>query len=775
MTARATFLPLLLAPAAIGAALPLLIAGGQTVPLLAAIALLLVVAFILWPWAVLPASIVGGAAVSTVTGLVSVSGVVGVHGGVLAAGLIALCVRRLIAPLAPRHRGAADIPMALLAAFVALGSLYGVAIGNKTHGALVAGYEAGVIPAYFWLATVTLADRVARERAMSLFLVGAVALAAAGLVTPGRHGGLLSALALVPTLIAASRSDRFGVRWTLLGCAAPLGVDVALGAYRSVWLATGVALLVVAVWGERSARRTILAALVLSASLALASLAVSSAIPSRLAVVNVQLGATAGYRLPEAEVGLHAFTAAPLLGAGMGQTSHSIYIPNFRVEDVGPVYHVFYVTVLANGGVFLAIALALAMLPALRALLARRDRDALPWAALLLGFLFAAAFAGPTDGHWELGLLPALTLLEGDRRRLRGRSLLAVPAALSGSAPVGAPASASPRMRVRRPHIQEPQRGHGGHLPGTHAVVVTYNSREHIAACLEALTDSVERVVVVDNHSCDGTVAFVAERFSSVELITNHRNIGFSCAVNQGLARAQHDTVMLVNPDCVVTPGAAGLLRDHLQADPKVGIVAPRVLDPHGAPVVSVHPFETLATVLASRFGGSLMPVRWRRRVSWGARRAAYSACDPACQAPDTVSVDWASGACLAVRTRLLETLGGLDEGYFMYYEDEELCLRVTRTGARVVYLPAATVRHIGGASSGDPAAVWPSLYASMLLFFARHRSRSLAALRAALVVRAGIGTLMAALRGERSRMLAWWRIGRLATRPALAANGRPR
>lgn len=317
MTSRARFFPLLLAPAAVGAALPSLIAGGHSLPLLAAVALLLVSAFVVWPWAVLPTSIVGGAAASAAAGAVSVSTIAAIHGGMLAAGVIAICVRRLVAPLPPRGRTAAEIPMMLLAALVALGGLYGIALGHKSHGALVAGYEFGVIPVYYWFATVTLAGPAARRRAMMLFLLGAVALAAAGLVTPGRHGGLLSALALIPTLIAASRATRFGVRWSLLGCTALLGVDVALAAYRSVWLATGIALLVVTLRGTRAARRTMLAGLALTASLALVSLAVSSAGPSRLAVVQTELGATAGYRLPEAEVGLRAFAAAPLLGAGM--------------------------------------------------------------------------------------------------------------------------------------------------------------------------------------------------------------------------------------------------------------------------------------------------------------------------------------------------------------------------------------------------------------------------------------------------------------------------
>lgn len=169
----------------------------------------------------------------------------------------------------------------------------------------------------------------------------------------------------------------------------------------------------------------------------------------------------------------------------MGQVSQSIYIPNFRVEDVGPVYHVFYVTMLANGGVLLALALAAAMLPALRALLARRPGGALPWLGLLAGFLVAAAFAGPTDGHWELDLLAALTLLEGDGRRGRGRSLQTAPAPVSAAeppsrVPASLPGPLPAPAHLARPQIKSSQRERSGHSPGIHAVVVTYNSREQI-------------------------------------------------------------------------------------------------------------------------------------------------------------------------------------------------------------------------------------------------------------------------------------------------------
>ncbi|GAC1519818.1 MAG: hypothetical protein NVS2B6_02730 [Thermoleophilaceae bacterium] len=637
---------LLIVPAGAGGLVALVASSGRMLPLGALLVAGLVLAFAVWPWAMLPVSIVGGSATMVAGGLPSVSAVVGFHAIVLAAGLVALWMRRLVVPLAARRRTPADLPMAILAALVTLGCAYGAARGNNGHAVLVAGYEIGIVPAYYWLATLTLGEPNARRRALELFLVGAVVLAAAGLAMPGRHGGLISALALLPALLATTSSRSAPMRWLLLASSALLGVDVALSAYRSIWLATGVALLIATVYGTSRARRAVIGTLLLSAVVAIGSLAAGSAGGSRLAVVQSQLHASSGYRLSETVVGLGAFTEHPLTGSGMGQRAPNTYLPNFRVADVGPVYHAFYVTVLANGGALLALALAAAMIPALRLLLNRRRlADALPWVALLAGFLIGAAFAGPTDGHWELGLLPALALTGSGGRRRRSEAtqddpdtIAPVAPELIGEAAAGVKVVAAEHMdevaagvktvaaehmdevaagvktvaaerigevasvaamtvapgnlgevtvlaetipqidevAVRAetiPHIDEvairssqprdrfgvgattpplergseifvpadaldqrggtPAAGRRRRRGGVHAVVVTYQSRERIGDCLRALAPDVERVVVVDNASSDGTAALVREDFPAVELIANSRNVGFARSVNQ--------------------------------------------------------------------------------------------------------------------------------------------------------------------------------------------------------------------------------------------------
>jgi N-acetylglucosaminyl-diphospho-decaprenol L-rhamnosyltransferase len=279
---------------------------------------------------------------------------------------------------------------------------------------------------------------------------------------------------------------------------------------------------------------------------------------------------------------------------------------------------------------------------------------------------------------------------------------------------------------------------------GPTAIIVTHNSQVYIGESLTALRAAGIPVRVVDNASTDGTVALIDRDFPEVALIRNESNVGFARAVNQALVGERNEVVLMVNPDCVVADGTVAGLVDYLRRRPEVGVVGPRLVDQDGRVAISAHPFESLASVLLSRFGGSLVPVQIRRLVSGARRRRAYDACR---RRTTPVTVDWLSGACLAVRTHLLRSIGGLDERYFLYYEDEELCLQAWRHGSGVVYLPGVQAVHVGGASSAELGATWPHLYRSMLVFFARHRRRTYQAVRVAVLLRALMGMGLAGVR----------------------------
>ncbi|MGP3924096.1 O-antigen ligase family protein [Streptomyces sp. 8N616] len=367
-------------------------------------------AFSRWPYAILPAGIVGGTVAVGALGDTRVSLVVAVHAGILAIGCLALLARRTLLRTDDRPtRTAADVPMLAVAGLLPLAAAHGLARGNPSHEVMVATYEFAVIPGYFFLTTYTLPNRLAMKKAAVCYLVGAAALAAAELTMPTRHGGLLSALALPPLLVAASHARG----WKRAGLAvliALLGVDAVMAGYRAVWLATGLALLVLLVKGSWQVRRGILTAAMAGAVLVPLAVAVSPGLQARASLAVDQVHQSAGHRLPEAAVGMDVFMAQPLIGGGLGHVTPPVYLPDYTVTTVGPVYHVFYVMVLANLGL-VGLLVLWPLLRAIRTSLAAPDDYAVAFAALTCGFLAAVAFAGPTDGHWELGLLPAVALL----------------------------------------------------------------------------------------------------------------------------------------------------------------------------------------------------------------------------------------------------------------------------------------------------------------------------------------------------------------------------
>ncbi|MFD0967969.1 hypothetical protein ACFQ3X_04840 [Plantactinospora endophytica] len=366
--------------------------------------------FVVWPWAVLPMGIIGGSIASGLLGVADVQTFVLLHTLPLVAGCAALVVRRMLLPaVAVGRPSTSTVAMAGLSVATAVAAVYGLALGNQPWNVLVAAYQVAVIPAYYFLATYTL-DTPRRLRAGAVCYLSVVGvLTAIEIATPGRHGGLLSALAVPPLMVLAGRAHGW-YRAGLILLTALFLTDVVLASYRGIWLAAGTAMLIMLVRGGRVVRYGVLAA-VAGAILVLGASSLHSGVRERSSVVSLAFQRDSGHRVPESTVGLDAFAAAPLLGAGLGQSSPQVYVKGFTVTDVGPVYHAFWVMILANLGLLGLVAVLWPVARTLRAGLTRHNDLALAFAALTCGFLAAAFFAGPTDGHWELGLLPALTML----------------------------------------------------------------------------------------------------------------------------------------------------------------------------------------------------------------------------------------------------------------------------------------------------------------------------------------------------------------------------
>ena len=220
-------------------------------------------------------------------------------------------------------------------------------------------------------------------------------------------------------------------------------------------------------------------------------------------------------------------------------------------------------------------------------------------------------------------------------------------------------------------------------------------------------------VIVVDNGSTDGSAHMVAELFPWVRLIRLPRNLGFSAGNNAGIRQARGRYIMLLNPDTLVHPGALGTLVSFADEHPEAGIIGPRLLNADGSIQYSCRSFPTLATgFFRNTFLGRLFPGnRFNRQyllTDW--------------DHSDVRAVDWVSGAAMMIRREVLEQIGLLDERFFMYCEDVDICYRARQAGWEVLYCPHAVITHmIARASDKNAAAMIIERHKSMFRFFRKH------------------------------------------------------
>ncbi len=226
-------------------------------------------------------------------------------------------------------------------------------------------------------------------------------------------------------------------------------------------------------------------------------------------------------------------------------------------------------------------------------------------------------------------------------------------------------------------------------------IIVNWNVGALVVQCIESLYAcggvAPERIelVVYDNASTDDSVAIIRTAYPRLRLEVLPENVGFGRANNLGLLATRAEFVLLLNPDTIVRPDAIRILVEAMEADPRTGIVAARLLNRDGS---------------LQRSGGGSFPTY--RNVIWN--YLFLNRLLPRCiappplfieQSPERMSdLDWVSGAALLVRRAAVrERL--FDVEYFMYGEDIELCHRLGRAGWRICYHPAAEIVHLYGQS----------------------------------------------------------------------------
>ena len=260
-------------------------------------------------------------------------------------------------------------------------------------------------------------------------------------------------------------------------------------------------------------------------------------------------------------------------------------------------------------------------------------------------------------------------------------------------------------------------------------VIVSYNARPELERCLHSLHGAApalsHQIVVVDNGSTDGSPAAVRERWPAVNVLENGENIGFAGATNVGISASQSELVLLLNPDTIVPPGAIDRLVADLRAHPEAAICGPRLVDGDGRPEISFGKMITPLQEVRQKLLVRLYEWRVPPIVSLVEHRV-RQAHNP----------DWVSGACLLARRADLDEVGLLDERFFLYTEDVDLCASVRGRGRLVRFAPAAEVLHLRGRSvRRDRAAAERAYLRSRMAFYAKHHPRWAGWLRAYLRV----------------------------------------
>ncbi len=302
-------------------------------------------------------------------------------------------------------------------------------------------------------------------------------------------------------------------------------------------------------------------------------------------------------------------------------------------------------------------------------------------------------------------------------------------------------------------------------------ITVSWNVCDLLRECLNSVDAGRGwlnlEMIVVDSGSSDGTPQMVREEFTWVKLITSQENLGFPRGNNAGIHQASGRYILLLNPDTLIIGDALPAMVDHLDQHVDIGGLGAQLLNQDGSVQSSRRRFPTFLTaIFESTWLESLAPASINRH---------YYALD----LPDdqTTDVDWVTGACLMVPRRVIDLVGVLDEGYFMYSEELDWCRRIVDAGWRVVYFPQAKILHyIGKSSEQAVTARHINFQRAKLRYFRKYHGRfPTIILRLFLLFNYLWQILLEALKAllghkrsmRRQRIHSYWQVVRSGLRPA--------
>jgi GT2 family glycosyltransferase len=240
-----------------------------------------------------------------------------------------------------------------------------------------------------------------------------------------------------------------------------------------------------------------------------------------------------------------------------------------------------------------------------------------------------------------------------------------------------------------------PHAAPAGDGPEVSAIVVNWNTADLLDGCLRSLRDhglngSRMEVIVVDNGSTDGSADLVRRDWPAINLIANSENLGYTRANNLGITASRGAYLLLINTDALLTPGCLDHLLSRMHDDPRAGAVGPRLVYGDGS-------WQRWTAGREPSLRAAIEYYFFLERL--GPHRPPFNSLYLSRDVRQSFRCDWVTSACMLVRRAALDEIGLMDERFFVYMDDVELCRRLRRAGWHVWYEPGAQAVHFMGQS----------------------------------------------------------------------------
>ena len=232
--------------------------------------------------------------------------------------------------------------------------------------------------------------------------------------------------------------------------------------------------------------------------------------------------------------------------------------------------------------------------------------------------------------------------------------------------------------------------------PTLSIIIVSYNTANLIGNCLKSIFEAsniTREVFVVDNASTDGSSDFIKDNFPSVHLAVNTENVGFAAANNQVLPQCKGKYIFFLNPDTEIMSDTFSEAISFMNANPRIALAGTKIINPDGT-------------------------LQWSVSYKYPGQR--YTASEVS-DLPGKIAC--VLGASMIARSKLIKKIEGFDEDFFLYGEDQDLCLRIRKMGHVIGYIDSATVIHLGGQSEKDSLSseVWKKKIHAEYIFYKKH------------------------------------------------------